>query len=221
MPLAWVMTEPTDLTILLQGAKDGDRDARDRLFARAAERVLLYARMRLGAALRARVDAMDVLQETFLHAHRDWDRFQPNDDDVDRGLAQWLCAIAENRIRDLADWHGAKKRNVGREVRDVTVVLRDLQRSGHGPATSMVRRDERNRVSDAVDTLADEDREVLLLRHFEGLTLDTIAERTGRSASSVRRALGRAVQQLGQQLGARSADVHAPGAPSPRPEGLH
>ena len=199
------MTDPIDLTILLRDAKHGDRDARDHLFARAADRVLLYARMRLGAALRARVDAMDVLQETFLHAHRDWHRFEASDKDLDRdldrGLAQWLCAIAENRIRDLADWHGAARRNIAREARDVTVVLRDLQRSGHGPATSMVRRDERDRVSDAVDTLASEDREVLLLRHFEGLTLDAVAERTGRSASSVRRALGRAVQQLGKHLG--------------------
>lgn len=199
------MTDPLDLTTLLRDAKEGKRDARDRLFARAADRVLLYARMRLGAKLRARVDAMDVLQETFMHAHLDWHRFEASNQELDRGLAQWLCAIAENRIRDLADWHGAARRNVGREARDVTMVLRDLQRSGHGPATSMVRRDERDRVSDAVETLADEDREVLLLRHFEGLTLDAVAERTGRSASSVRRALGRAVQQLGKTLGAEAA----------------
>jgi len=198
------MTNPTDLTILLDSAHSGQRDAKDRLFARAADRVLLYARMRLGTALRTRVDPMDVLQETFLHAHRDWDTFAPTGSDPDRELAQWLCAIAENRIRDLADWHGAGRRNVGREARDVTAVLRELQRSGHGPATSMVRRDERDRVADAVDTLPDEDREVMLLRHFEGLTVDAIAERTGRSASSVRRALGRSVQQLGKQLGAEA-----------------
>lgn len=199
------MTDPIDLTTLLRDAQEGKRTARDRLFARAADRVLLYARMRLGAKLRARVDAMDVLQETFMHAHLDWHRFEATGKELDRGLAQWLCAIAENRIRDLADWHGAARRNVGREARDVTMVLRDLQRSGHGPATSMVRRDERDRVSDAVEILADEDREVLLLRHFEGLTLDAVAERTGRSASSVRRALGRAVQQLGKTLGAEAA----------------
>lgn len=199
------MTDSFDLTDLLLRAKNGERDARNRLFARAADRVLLYARMRLGTALRTRVDAMDVLQETFLHAQRDWGGFEPAGPDPDRALAQWLCAIAENRIRDLAAWHGAARRNIGKEARDVTVVLRELQRSGHGPATSMVRRDERDRVSDAVDTLPDEDREVLLLRHFEGLTIDVIAERTGRSASSVRRALGRAVRDLGQKLGAEVA----------------
>ena len=84
-------------------------------------------------------------------------------------------------------------------------MLRELQRSGHGPATSMVRRDERDRLADAVDQLPDEDREVLLLRHFEGLTVEATADRTGRSASSVRRALGRAVAQLGRKLGAEVA----------------
>lgn len=196
------MTTPDSITNLLGKARAGEGDARDRLFARAADRVLLYARMRLGPALRARVDAMDVLQETFLQAERGgWDKLQAEGSDPDRELVQWLCAIAENRIRDLAAWHGAARRNVGKEVRDVSVVLRQLQRSGHGPATSMVRRSERDRVADAVDTLPEEDREVLLLRHFEGLTIDAIADRTGRSASSVRRALGRAVQDLGRSLG--------------------
>jgi RNA polymerase sigma-70 factor, ECF subfamily len=204
-----MMSDPTDLTVLLNQAQDGKQNARDRLFARAADRVLLYARMRLGTALRARVDAMDVLQETFLHAERDWQKFRPISSDPDRELAQWLCAIAENRIRDLAAWHQAGRRDVGREARDVTEVLRQLHRSGHGPATSMVRRDERDRVADAVDTLPDEDREVLLLRHFEGLTIDAIADRTGRSASSVRRALGRSVQQLGRTLGANPGQAPA------------
>jgi len=196
------MTDTIDLPALLAAATAGQRGACDRLFAHAADWVLLYVRLRLGPALRARIDAMDVLQETFLHAHRDWRRFRaPEGGDPDRALAQWLCGIAENRLRDLAAWHGAARRDVGREARDVTAVLRELHRNGHGPATSMVRREERDRLADAVEALADEDREVLLLRHFEGLTVDAIADRTGRSASSVRRALGRAVQQLGNTLG--------------------
>jgi RNA polymerase sigma-70 factor, ECF subfamily len=200
------MTDFAEIQDLMAKARAGHRDASDQLFARAADRVLLYVRMRLGVALRARVDAMDVLQETFLHAQRAWERFVlPEGADAERALAQWLCAIAENRIRDLAAWHGAARRAVAREQRDVTEVLRELQRSGHGPATSMVRRDERDRLADAVEQLPDEDREVLLLRHFEGLTVDAIADRTGRSASSVRRALGRAVAQLGRKLGAEVA----------------
>lgn len=195
------MGASSDLAGLLDAARGGDREACDRLFARAADRLLLYVRLRLGGALRARVDSMDVLQEAFLHAHRDVGGFDPTGPgDPDRRFAQWLCRIADNRIRDLASRHGAARRDVRRETEDVTEALRRVQRAGHGPATSLVRREERDRLADAIEELEDEDREVIVLRHFEGLTIDAIADRTGRSASAVRRALGRATRTVGRRL---------------------
>lgn len=188
---------------LLTAARNGDPQACDRLFARVADRLLLFVRLRLGPALRARVDSMDVLQETFLHAHRDLARFEPSTGDPERGFAQWLCGVAENRIKDLAALHGAKRRDPKREERKVSEVLATLQRAGHGPATSLVRREERHRLAEAVEALDDEDREVLVLRHFGGLSLDAIAARLSRSASAVRRALGRATRDLGKALGAK------------------
>jgi RNA polymerase sigma-70 factor (ECF subfamily) len=153
--------------------------------------------------LRARLEPADVLQEVFTHAHRDLQRFQPDQSsDPDRTFLHWLCALAENRIRDLAAFHRARRRDLAREVRQVTEVLRDLQRRGHGPATSMVRRDERDRLASAIEALPDADRDALLLRFFEGLTIDAIADRLGTSQTSVRRALGRATVLLGRQLGA-------------------
>jgi RNA polymerase sigma-70 factor (ECF subfamily) len=197
------MAATTDLPDLFRRARSGDRDARDRLFARAADRLLLFVRLRLGPALRPRLEPSDVLQEVFAHAHRDFGHFDPaTGSDPDRNFVHWLCALAENRIRDLAAFHRARRRDPAREARDVTVVLRDLQRSGHGPATSMVRREERDRLSGAIEALQDPDREVLLLRFFEGLPVDAIADRTGQSPSSVRRAIGRATVQLGKRLGA-------------------
>lgn len=195
--------EPSNsLLPLFRRAIGGDREAGDRLFARAADRVLLFIRLRLGAALRARLDATDVLQEVFTHAHRDLGRFDPGSaSDPDRSFLHWLCALAENRIRDLAAFHRARRRDPAREERQVTAVLRELQRRGHGPATSMVRRDERDRLAAAIDALPDADRDPLLLRFFEGLTIEVIADRLGTSPSSVRRALGRATVQLGRQLG--------------------
>jgi RNA polymerase sigma-70 factor (ECF subfamily) len=203
LPLTDLMEPNSTLLTLFRRAVAGDRDAGDRLFARAADRLLLFIRLRLGAALRARLEPADVLQEVFTHAHRDLRRFQPEQSsDPDRAFLHWLCALAENRIRDLAAYHRARRRDAAREERQVTEVLRELQRRGHGPATSMVRRDERDRLANALDGLPDGDRDALLLRYFEGLTIDAIAERLGTSQSSVRRALGRATVQLGRQLGA-------------------
>lgn len=185
---------------LLAAACGGDRDAVDRLFARTADRLLLFIRLRLSAALRARVDSLDVLQEAYLHAQRDLAHFHAVGRDPERAFVQWLCAIAQNRLRDLAAWHGAKRRVLGADERHVSAVLATLQRSGHGPATSLVRREERDRLADAVEQLPDEDREVFVLRHFAGLTLDAIADQLGRSVSSVRRSLGRSTADVGRRL---------------------
>jgi len=196
------MTAPDDLRSLFQRAATGDRAAADRLFARAADRLLLFVRLRLGPALRARLDEHDVLQEVFVHAHRDFARFDAGSaSDPERAFVHWLCALAENRLRDLAEFHRRQRRDPTREQRDVTAVLRELHRQGHGPATSLVRREERDRLATGVGELEGDDREVLLLRFFEGLTVDAIADRTGRSPSAVRRSLGRAAVQLGKRLG--------------------
>ena len=52
----------------------------------------------------------------------------------------------------------------------------------------------------ALDRLEPDEREVLLLRHFQGLTIDEAAVVLGRSATAVRRLLGRAARRLGEEL---------------------
>lgn len=192
--------DPSPRTLPPATALAGDPQAIDRLFARVADRVLLFVRLRLGARLRARVDSLDVLQETFLHAHRDIATWQPQGAELERAFAKWLCAIASHRIQDLAAWHGAARRDVRAEQRQVSTVLAQLQRDGHGPATSLVRREERDHLAAAVEQLPDEDRDVFVLRHFAGHTVDAIADQLGRSASSVRRSLGRSTCAVGRRL---------------------
>ena len=183
------MDAPASTARLLQRARDGDRAAYDRLFALAADRLLLYVRLRLGKGLRDRLESMDVVQEAYLEAWKDLATFEPRDDGA---FARWLCRVAENRLRGLADHHGAQKR----QARDVE----DVRRTLPGPATSAARRETRVRVEAALDRLEPDEREVLLLRHFQGLTIDEAAVVLGRSATAVRRLLGRAARRLGEEL---------------------
>ncbi len=181
---------------LVDRARAGDARAYDRLFAVAAPRLRLYLRARMGAALRAVAEPEDALQETWLAAHRAIDRFE------DRGpgsFVRWLCRIAENVLRGLADRQGARKRTApGAEV-DPDLAARWAD-TATGVATAAARTEERERVASALETLPEDERGALALRFFAGLTLDEIAALTGDAATTVRRRIGRAAAALGAVL---------------------
>ena len=172
---------------LCKRAQSGDREAYDRLFALHADRALLFVRARLGPKLREKVESMDVVQEAYLAAHRDFDKFKYTDESA---FLRWLCRIMENRIRDLGDYFAAKKRQPV-----------ELPRSDPtGPVTALDRTEHREMVLQALDELSDDHRQVLLLRFFEGLTAEQAGKRMTRSAGAVRKLTARALDELGKRV---------------------
>lgn len=179
-------------------------DAFDLRFADAAERLHLYLRVRTGQALRQHEDSLDLLQETWLAARKALPSFE---DRGDGAFVRWLCRIAENCIRARAEHHGAQKRRPPAELERVSALLSRIAAGTLGPATRALRQEQRERLAEALAELPREEREPFVMRHFEGLEVDTIAERTGSSPSSVRRLLGRASLRLGERLGAPGGAV--------------
>lgn len=182
---------------LVSRAKDGDRAAYDRLFALAADRALLFIRCRLGPKLRARLDSMDVLQEAYVEGHKAFGGFEYRGDDA---FAGWLCRVAENKIRGLADFHGAKKRTPPGEQLAVSVVLDRHRTDRTGPLSAVDRSAARTRLAEGLDALEPDQREVVLLRFFQDLTLQEIADLMGKSEPGVRRLLGKATRALGRVM---------------------
>jgi RNA polymerase sigma-70 factor (ECF subfamily) len=184
---------------LLAGARAGNRDAYDQLFSLAADRVLLYIRMRLKPPLREKVDALDVLQDTYLEAHRSFRRFEY------RGpgsFSAWLCRIAERALAGLADHHGALKRRPPGSRVAISRVLDRIQDSGAGPGSIAARREELEKLERALAELPGDERRALLLRHFQEETIESIAKTLEMSPTSARRLLGRAMARLGELLAA-------------------
>ncbi|MCA8964046.1 MAG: sigma-70 family RNA polymerase sigma factor [Planctomycetes bacterium] len=175
-------------------------DAFDTRFADAAERLHLFLRVRTGQALRAHEDSFDLLQETYLAARKAFGGFE---DRGDGAFVRWLCRIAENCVRARADHHGAQKRRPPAELERVSQLLSRIAAGTLGPATRAERQEQRERLASGLAQLPREEREVFVMRHFEGLELDAIASRIGSSATSVRRLLGRASLRLGEQLAGR------------------
>lgn len=184
---------------LVRRARDGDAAAYDRLFDQVSERVLVYIRCRLGRSLAAHVDCLDVLQETYLHAHRSFTTFEPGRGD----FMGWLCGVADHRLRDLADHHGAKKRRPpGGALVQASTALARVRAEQTGPATAAARRDRDERLVAALEGLEPDAREAVLLRHFRGYTLDAVALALGTSERTVRRLLAKATSRIGRELSA-------------------
>lgn len=192
---------PQPTRLLLDRARSGDDAAAGALFATGIARLDTYVHARLGPALRQKTEVDDVVQETLLKA---FDSLTDFDDRGEGTFAGWLCRIAENVIRNLATHHRAAKRAADVEVVRVTRILATARETAAGPATIAAVRDDGQGLRDALDRLSDELRTVMLLRHFQDCTIDEIAATTNKSASAVRRALGRAMRELGEVLGGQS-----------------
>jgi RNA polymerase sigma-70 factor (ECF subfamily) len=157
------------------------------LFARHADRLLVYVRARLGAALREKLEAEDILQEAFLAALKSFESFEYTDDGA---FLRWMCRIIENRQRDAHDHFAARKRQ--------QVFL--PKSAPTGPLTALGRAENSERMERALSELSPEHREVLLLRYFEGLTAEEAGERMHRSAGAIRSLSARALVELGKRL---------------------
>jgi RNA polymerase sigma-70 factor, ECF subfamily len=178
-------------TELLQDALTGSPEALDLLYRKCAPRLLSYIRLRMGRSDRERLESGDILQAAFLKSLQHLDEFRGADT---RSLLAWLARIAEREILDRGDYHRRQRRDLSREVPLTSgVVLPAQVRS----ALSQAILDERTaRLERAMASLADDHREVILLRKFQDLPFAEVARRLGRSEDACRMLLARAMTAL-------------------------
>jgi RNA polymerase sigma-70 factor (ECF subfamily) len=198
------MTE--DAENLLREAKAGDAAILGRLLELYRRYLALLARVQIGRRLQGKVDASDLVQETFLDAHRNFDRFRGGSE------AEFVCWLRQILAGNLADmmrrYLGAQGRDVRleREIQDAldqsSVLLdRALMAPQSSPSQQAVRREQGVLLADALDQLSEDYREVLVLRHLEGLPFPEVARRMGRSQDSVEKLWMRGLARLRQIMG--------------------
>ena len=98
---------------LLRRTKVGSAEALDELYRRFASKLLALIRLRLGKSLRSHLESRDILQATLLKSFQRIEQFEGSDS---QSLMAWLAAIAQNEIRDQADYYGRQKRDAARHV---------------------------------------------------------------------------------------------------------
>lgn len=131
-----------------------------------------------GVALRITGDreaALDVASSTFLKAYKAFDRY-----DQARPLRHWLLRIATNEAITYI-------RKRGRELRRRVDVAEasTIADPTAAPDAESVAREERARIRAAVSLLPELYRVVIVLRYFNELSIEEIAQVTGRPASTV------------------------------------
>ena len=133
-------------------------------------------------------DAADALGEIFLVAWRRIDDIPGGDD-----TRPWLFGVARNVVRNAL----RTNRRVLR-LRSKTAGLREP--SAPGPETVIVRRSEHQLVIDALESLRPDDREILQLHVWDGLSRSEIAKTMSLSDNAVGMRLTRAKRRLAKQL---------------------
>jgi RNA polymerase sigma-70 factor (ECF subfamily) len=187
-------------------ARAGDGATLGRLLELYRRYLALLARLQIGQRLQGKADASDLVQQTFLEAHRNFARFQGTSEGE---LVQWLRQILAANLADLARRYlGTQARDVRleREIEDAvdrsSVLLdRGLVAPQSSPSQQAVRREQAVLLADALEQLPDDYRDVLVFRHLEGLTFPEVARRMDRSLDSVEKLWMRGLARLRQLMG--------------------
>ncbi len=172
-----------DLVAVL--AAQHDRAAFAVLYRRYLDRVYAYAFYQL----RDHHDAEDATERTFLAALHGLPRFR----DAGATFRSWLFTIAHNTI---ANARRSRSRRKALPLPDGW----DRAAPDADPAGLVSRADELRSVLGAVDELADDRRQVVLLRFVDGLSSVEIGQVLGRSPGAVRVLLHRALRELEARL---------------------
>ena len=192
---------------LLDQARQGNTRAADQLLAQHREPVRRMIDLRLDPAIAARVDASDVVQEVLLEASRRLDKYLA---DPSMPFHLWLRHIAKDHIIDAHRRHRqAQRRGVDREQPLVPAGLKDhssIELAAQfidqelTPASAAMQQELQRRLHVAIGELDEDDREIVLMRHFEQLSNQEVAELLGLTEAAASMRHLRALRKLRELL---------------------
>lgn len=180
---------------LIERARAGSSAALDELYTRCAGKLLPLIRLRMGPSLRAELESRDVLQAVLLKSFQRIGQFEGSETG---SLMAWMARIAENEIRDRADYQGRQRRDAARRVGLEEAA--ELPGPVRSALTQAILNEEGQRVERALESLAANQRDIILLRQFEELTFPEIAARLGKTADACRMMFARAMASLTLKL---------------------
>ncbi len=179
-------------------------NANERTLGRYRDYLLVLARLHLGARLRTKLDASDIVQQTILQAHTHQAQF--------RGATEaewlgWLRVILANTLAGVVREFETAARDLSRE-RSLEAALEQssarleclLAADQSSPSGGAVRGEELLRLARALSRLPDDQRLVVELHYLKGLSVADVATHVGRTRPAVVGLLFRGLKKLRELL---------------------
>lgn len=195
--------DPQPTQVLLDRVRDGDAAAINGLLARHREAIKRMIDRRMDRVVQHRVDASDIVQDVMLEANRRLGDYLAN---PTMPFQLWLRHMARDRLIDAHRRHRvAANRSVDREVSlpapgvddrsavDAVARIADRELT---PAAAATWHELERRFAAAVEQLDEDDRKIVLLRHFEHLSTADAAAALGLSKPAAGMRYLRAMRRL-------------------------
>lgn len=190
---------------LIQQASAGDQSALEQLLLCHYDVLYQHVDPKIGFQYRATIGADDILQDTFVQAFRDIQKFE---DRPGASFVGWLKAIAENRLMDAIKGMQRKKRGgdfkrvdgadaYKSSMAEFVAILED---EADSPSRLVAKDEAIDAMEAAIAVLPDDQREAVSLRCLQGLSLEETAKRMKKTPAAVRSLIHRAKQSLHQAM---------------------
>jgi RNA polymerase sigma-70 factor (ECF subfamily) len=188
---------------LLINVKDGQALAIDQLMDRHRNSLRRMIQLRLDQRIMQRMDVSDVIQDVLMEANRRLKDYMAN---PVIPFHLWIRQIAKDRIIDAHRRHRVSaKRSIDREqpgpgqgppdqsTMDLANQFRDAALT---PAAAATQRELAVQIESAVQLLRENDREIILMRHYEQLNNQEIAQSLGLTEPAASMRYLRALKRL-------------------------
>ncbi len=170
-------------------ARAGDQDAFGALVERYSIKLFQLVYRMTGNEQ----DAEDVVQETFLRAYKQLDRFESR-----AGFGTWLHRIAANCSLDLL--RKRQRQDVEPVEPDSVDPVSSLPSHAPLPDDQVFHSEVQQKVEAVMDQLTPMERTAFVLRHFEGKSVEEIGRVLGTGPSATKQSIFRAVQKMRRAL---------------------
>lgn len=192
---------------LLQRARGGEPEALGELLQSCREQLLRIVKFRMDPRLRSRLDADDVVQDSFIEATQRFDDFVNNQE---MPFFLWLRFITVQKLMQMHRRHlGAQARDAGREISifakpqpqaTSAMLAAHLLGKHTSPSVAAMRAEQTSKVERALNAMNEVDREILALRRFERLKNDEVAALLNLSKTAASNRYIRALERLQKEM---------------------